>query len=137
MISYVYKGEKEMIQKLRSKKGFTLMEMLIVVAIIAILVAIAIPAFNTSLNKARIATDEANIRAAYAEVMVKYLDEVDGGASYYKVVTTISKNGSAVNVGGINVEAWNKGDTLYVVVSDEGVVSVTATKPTTGTELTK
>ena len=35
-----------MLKKLQSKKGFTLMEMLIVVAIIAVLVAIAIPVFN-------------------------------------------------------------------------------------------
>lgn len=32
-----------MLKKLQNKKGFTLMEMLIVVAIIAVLVAIAIP----------------------------------------------------------------------------------------------
>ena len=34
-----------MLKKLQNKKGFTLMEMLIVVAIIAVLVAIAIPVF--------------------------------------------------------------------------------------------
>ena len=61
-----------MISKLlkKNEKGFTLMEMLIVVAIIAVLVAIAIPTFNSSLNKAKEATDEANIRAGYASVML-------------------------------------------------------------------
>ena len=40
-------------RKMKNKKGFTLMEMLIVVAIIAILIAIAIPTFASSLNKAK------------------------------------------------------------------------------------
>lgn len=56
--------------KKRNQKGFTIMEMLIVVAIIAILVAIAIPTFNSALTKSKEAADVANIRAAYAEVMV-------------------------------------------------------------------
>ena len=53
----------------RSKKGFTLAELLIVVAIIGVLVAISIPIFSGQLEKAREATDAANIRSQYAEVL--------------------------------------------------------------------
>ena len=57
-----------------NKKGFTLAELLIVVAIIAVLVAISIPIFTTQLEKARESTDAANLRAAYATASVKVLD---------------------------------------------------------------
>lgn len=50
-----------------SKKGFTLAELLIVIAIIAVLVAIMIPVFGAQLNKAKAASELANVRAAYAE----------------------------------------------------------------------
>ncbi len=56
-----------------NKKGFTLAELLIVVAIIAVLVAIAIPVFNAQLEKSREATDLANLRSAYAEAVATYL----------------------------------------------------------------
>lgn len=75
-------------KRLKTSKGFTLMEMLIVVAIIAVLVAIAIPTFTTSLNKARVATDEANIRSGYAAAMARVLTEQ---------ITTEGTNGNAVD----------------------------------------
>lgn len=59
----------------RKKKGFTLAELLIVVAIIAVLVAISIPIFTNQLEKAREATDLANIRSAYAECSAAVLTE--------------------------------------------------------------
>ena len=52
----------------RIRNGFTLMEMLIVIAIIAVLIAIAIPVFSSQLEKTREATDLANVRSAYAQV---------------------------------------------------------------------
>ena len=56
-----------------NKKGFTLAELLIVVAIIAVLVAVAIPVFTAQLNKAKYATDVANARAVYAELTADFV----------------------------------------------------------------
>ena len=65
--------------KRRNNRGFTLIEMLIVVGIIAILVAVSIPMVNSSLEKAREATDMANERAAIAEATIEYLnDQISG-----------------------------------------------------------
>lgn len=58
---------------MKNKKGFTLMEMLIVVAIIAVLVAIAIPVLSNNLHKARVAADWANVRALYANLQADYM----------------------------------------------------------------
>lgn len=69
----------------RNNRGFTLAELLIVVAIIAVLVAIAIPVFTAQLEKSREATDAANIRSAYAEIMVQAIDS-PASSSLKKVV---------------------------------------------------
>ena len=76
-----------MMKKMKNKKGFTLMEMLIVVAIIAVLIVIAIPTFNNALAKSRAAADLANIRSGYASAQVKGMmeditDTTDGDTYY-------------------------------------------------------
>ena len=58
---------------MKRNRGFTLMEMLIVVAIIAVLAAVAIPVFNGSLHKAKVAADMANVLAYYAELQTQYI----------------------------------------------------------------
>ena len=65
---------KKIVNKL-NKKGFTLAELLIVVAIIAVLVAIMVPTFTGQVNKAQEAATKANVRAAYAEAVVTFLDK--------------------------------------------------------------
>jgi len=69
-------------KKLKNKKGFTLAELLIVVAIVAVLVAISIPVFTSKLEKAREATDVANMRAAKAAAVAMYLDDATKAGTY-------------------------------------------------------
>lgn len=69
---------KNLKAKLQKRGGFTLIEMLIVVAIIAILIAISIPLVGSALERARVATDAANERAAKAEMIIVYLNAQTG-----------------------------------------------------------
>ena len=106
-----------------NKKGFTLAELLIVVAIIGVLVAISIPIFTSQLKKARLATNQANARAAYAAVVAELLDkEKTEGSDTYTVKTgTLSGTvGSVLSSGGtdLNPSNWSyegtKSGTLHV-----------------------
>lgn len=91
--NYIRKGKSIMRM---NKKGFTLAELLIVIAIISILIAIAVPAFSGSLDNARLQADHANIRNAYmliqtanitgeleADGGMKKVEELDVNAVYY------------------------------------------------------
>ena len=55
------------------QKGFTIAELLIVVAIIGVMVAVSIPIFSSKLHKAKVAVDWANVRAYYAELQMDYI----------------------------------------------------------------
>jgi type IV pilus assembly protein PilA len=63
----------------RDRRGFTLMEILVVVAIIAVLVAIAIPVLSGELAKTRVAANKANIRNAKAAAAAQYYTDEAAG----------------------------------------------------------
>ena len=65
------------------EKGFTLAELLVVVAIVGILVAISVPLFTAQLGKARKATNEANMRAAKIAATAQYLVNANDGKEVY------------------------------------------------------
>lgn len=64
---------KNLKNKLKKQGGFTLVEMLTVVAIIAILIAISIPMVTGALDRAKKAADVANVRAAKALASIEFL----------------------------------------------------------------
>lgn len=85
-----------MVKKLhKNEKGFTLAELLIVVAIIGVLVAISIPIFTSQLEKARDAVTASNVRAAYAEAQTAWLT---GTGSTDVTVDTTAKTVIVANV---------------------------------------
>lgn len=108
----LFKDKAGIIMK-QNKNGFTLMEMLIVIAIIAVLIAVAIPVFASQLEKTREATDLANVRSAYAQVSTEALL----GDSEATVTVNLKQKQAdwqsldPVNIGGI-VHYKNQGDTV-------------------------
>ena len=103
--------------KTNKNKGFTLAELLIVVAIIAVLVSVSIPIFTSQLEKSREATDLANARNLYAEVMNAAMVEDDSlkgdAGSYSKSFSPVSQKVSGwqtesdkLSIAGIPSSMW-------------------------------
>ena len=118
-------------QKLKNKKGFTLVELLVVVAIIAILVVISIPLVNTSLDGAKKAADDANLRAAKAVAVLGTIGgegdittQLTDGKYFYDV-----SEGELVNTGtpaedDAPQSSENTGNSIVVEIKDGNVESV-------------
>ena len=112
-----------------NKKGFTLIEMLVVIAIIAVLVAIIIPVVGNSTAKAQAATDAANLRSAQASLTIAVLNgtapkataggTVSGDATTYPVHI----NGTGATTPAAPVSKSGDGAFGYTI-DDKGNVTV-------------
>lgn len=106
------------------------MEMLIVVVIIAVLVAVAIPTFTSSLERSREAADLANVRSAYGKVSLAAL--LDGSKTTETVSLTQKQDDwqtpGTINIGGITKDSdrWKgspkAGGSCKVYYTDDGVM---------------
>ena len=94
-----------------NKKGFTLIEMLVVIAIIAVLVSIVIPVVGNATDKAKAATDAANLRAVQAEVTTAILTGTG---------TTIETAHTEITIG-----TDTDGKTTYTIDASAAPVSAT------------
>lgn len=91
---------------MRNKKGFTLAELMVVVAIIGVLVAVSVPIFNSQLEKSREATDLANVRSAYAQVMTEAMskDLPESVAVFLKQTQDGWQTKPPITIGGVTFE---------------------------------
>lgn len=94
-----------------NKKGFTLIEMLVVIAIIAVLIAIVIPTVTSSSTKAEAAVDAANLRGVLGymntAIMVDGLAIEDAVKNYTPPASKL-----------------NPGSELYVLYTHPGFIDV-------------
>jgi prepilin-type N-terminal cleavage/methylation domain-containing protein len=119
-------------KKLKKQGGFTLIEMLIVVAIIAILVAVAIPIVSSALSKTKNATDAANERSAKSVATIAYLsnefpdnktfDKTNTSLTYYFDATAGKLVASAP--AGYGQCSAHSGNYLKVTIANDGTVTL-------------
>jgi len=113
----------------KNNKGFTLAEMLIVVAIIGVLIAILVPSFTTQLEKARETSDAANIRSAVSECMSNYLAGTTPTSKDVKLSQKTANWQYVTDISGSDPTTTNglkdaaSGVTITVSVGTDGTVS--------------
>lgn len=89
-----------MLKKKKNNKGFTLVELLVVIAIIGILAVVAVPSLMSNLEKAKVSKLEADYNVISTGVVTYYADknEYPGASSEVTIVASGNKTVAADNV---------------------------------------
>ncbi|SED02385.1 type IV pilus assembly protein PilE [Pseudomonas mohnii] len=121
----------------RSNRGFTLIEIMIVIAIIGIVMTIAVPSFTEYLNKGR-RTEVASLLSEQAQILERFYSQknvytdatgLSAGNDYYTITPTLTDQTfllTAVRKPGTSMAADKCGDFTMTNTGVRGMVNATA-----------
>ncbi len=100
-------GGKGMFSPLKNQRGFTLIELVIIIILIGVLAAVAVPRYVDLRENAVMASAQATLDAGRAAVMLDFSDQILNDGAYVDLFPTIAVAGeitAATDIAGLEAE---------------------------------